>query len=40
MKFLLFVQTERLAADVSQEQLYYEMPKLCRITDDGGMHAI
>ena len=40
MKFSLFVHMERVSADQDQAQLYDEMMQLCRIADEGGMHAI
>ncbi len=40
MKFSLFVHMERVSADESQSQLYDQMIELCRIADEGGMHAI
>ncbi len=40
MKFSLFVHMERLSPDTSHAQLYEEMVELCRIADEGHMHAI
>jgi alkanesulfonate monooxygenase SsuD/methylene tetrahydromethanopterin reductase-like flavin-dependent oxidoreductase (luciferase family) len=40
MKFSLFIHMERVSAEEDQKQLYDEMIALCRIADDGGMHAI
>lgn len=40
MKFSLFVHMERVSAGDDQQRLYDEMIELCRIADDGGMHAI
>ena len=40
MKFSLFVHMERLSADEDQKQLYDDMIALCKIADEGGMHAI
>ncbi|RDE08597.1 LLM class flavin-dependent oxidoreductase [Pelagibacterium lacus] len=40
MKFSLFVHMERVSAEDDQQQLYREMLELCRIADEGGMHAI
>jgi len=40
MKFSLFVHMERVSPDQDQERLYDEMIELCRIADEGGMHAI
>jgi flavin-dependent trigonelline monooxygenase, oxygenase component len=40
MKLSLFVHMERLGPDQSQRQLYDEFLELCRIADEGGMHAI
>ncbi len=40
MKFSLFIHMERVSADQDQKQLYDDMLELCRIADDGGMHAI
>ncbi len=40
MKFSLFIHMERVSADEDQKKLYDEMIELCRIADDGGMHAI
>lgn len=40
MKFSLFVHMERLSPEQDQQQLYQEMLELCRIADEGGMHAI
>ncbi|CAM3062938.1 LLM class flavin-dependent oxidoreductase [Paracoccus nototheniae] len=40
MKFSLFVHMERVSASEDQRQLYEDMLELCRIADEGGMHAI
>ncbi|KKW68049.1 monooxygenase [Lampropedia cohaerens] len=40
MRFSLFVHMERLSEDEPQKQLYEEMVELCKIADEGGMHAI
>lgn len=40
MKFSLFIHMERIAPEEDQRQLYQEMIELCRIADEGGMHAI
>ncbi|MFD1880614.1 LLM class flavin-dependent oxidoreductase [Paracoccus pacificus] len=40
MKFSLFVHMERVSPDQDQVRLYEEMIELCRIADEGGMHAI
>jgi alkanesulfonate monooxygenase SsuD/methylene tetrahydromethanopterin reductase-like flavin-dependent oxidoreductase (luciferase family) len=40
MKFSLFVHMERISPDQPERQLYEEMLELCRIADEGGMHAI
>jgi alkanesulfonate monooxygenase SsuD/methylene tetrahydromethanopterin reductase-like flavin-dependent oxidoreductase (luciferase family) len=40
MKFSLFAHLERISADQSQHKLYEEFLELCRIADEGGMHAI
>lgn len=40
MKFSLFVHMERITPDQSEPQLYAEMLELCRMADEGGMHAI
>ncbi len=40
MKFSLFVHMERIDPGQSEAQLYEEMVELCRIADEGGMHAI
>lgn len=40
MKFSLFIHMERLNDRQSQEDLYNEMIALCKIADEGGMHAI
>ncbi len=40
MKFSLFIHMERVNPDEDQQQLYEEMMELCRIADEGGMHAI
>jgi len=40
MKFSLFIHMERLDPQEDQVRLYEEMLELCRIADEGGMHAI
>jgi alkanesulfonate monooxygenase SsuD/methylene tetrahydromethanopterin reductase-like flavin-dependent oxidoreductase (luciferase family) len=40
MKFSLFVHMERVSASDDQKRLYEEMIELCRMADEGGMHAI
>jgi flavin-dependent trigonelline monooxygenase, oxygenase component len=40
MKFSLFVHMERVSDEQDQRLLYEEMLALCRIADEGGMHAI
>ncbi len=40
MKFSLFVHMERLSAAQPQRDLYTQFLELCRIADEGGMHAI
>lgn len=40
MKFSLFAHMERISADQDQRKLYDEFLALCRIADEGGMHAI
>ncbi len=40
MKFSLFVHMERVTPEEPERQLYEEMLDLCRIADEGGMHAI
>jgi flavin-dependent trigonelline monooxygenase, oxygenase component len=40
MKFSLFVHMERISPEDDERRLYSEMLELCRIADDGGMHAI
>lgn len=40
MKFSLFIHMERVSATDDQQRLYEEMIDLCRIADEGGMHAI
>ena len=40
MKFSLFIHMERVSAEEEQKRLYDEMIALCRIADEGGMHAI
>ncbi len=40
MKFSLFAHMERISPDQDQKQLYDEFVELCKIADDGGMHAI
>ncbi|UWQ77141.1 LLM class flavin-dependent oxidoreductase [Leisingera sp. M658] len=40
MKFSLFAHMERISDDQDQKQLYDEFIQLCKIADDGGMHAV
>jgi alkanesulfonate monooxygenase SsuD/methylene tetrahydromethanopterin reductase-like flavin-dependent oxidoreductase (luciferase family) len=40
MKFSLFAHMERIDPEQDQKQLYDEFIQLCKIADDGGMHAI
>ena len=40
MKFSLFAHMESISAGEDQRQLYAEFLELCRIADEGGMHAI
>lgn len=40
MKFSLFLHMERISAEDDERRLYEEMVELCRIADEGGMHAI
>lgn len=40
MKFSLFIHMERVNAQDDQKRLYDEMIELCRIADEGGLHAI
>lgn len=40
MKFSLFIHMERLTPDEAERDLYDQMIELCRIADEGGMHAI
>lgn len=40
MKFSLFAHMERIDPEQDQKQLYEEFIQLCKIADDGGMHAI
>lgn len=40
MKVSLFVHMERISAREPQARLYQEFLELCRIADEGGMHAI
>jgi len=40
MKFSLFAHMERVSADEPERRLYEEFLELCRIADEGGMHAI
>ena len=40
MKFSLFIHMERVTPDEEEKRLYEEMIELCRIADEGGMHAI
>lgn len=40
MKFSLFAHMERISPDQDQAQLYQEFIELCKIADQGGMHAV
>lgn len=40
MKFSLFAHMERISPDQDQKQLYEEFVHLCKIADDGGLHAV
>lgn len=40
MKFSLFAHMERISEAEDQKQLYDEFIQLCKIADDGGMHAV
>lgn len=40
MKFSLFAHMERISPDQDQKQLYDEFIQLCKIADEGGMHAV
>ncbi|WP_339109611.1 LLM class flavin-dependent oxidoreductase [Thioclava sp. GXIMD4216] len=40
MKFSLFAHMERISSEDNQKQLYDEFIELCKIADEGGMHAI
>ncbi|WP_027233966.1 LLM class flavin-dependent oxidoreductase [Leisingera caerulea] len=40
MKFSLFAHMERISEDQDQKRLYDEFIQLCKIADDGGMHAV
>lgn len=40
MKFSLFAHMERISPDQDQKQLYDEFIALCKIADEGGMHAV
>lgn len=40
MRFSLFIHMESISAGEDQRRLYEEMIELCRIADEGGMHAI
>lgn len=40
MKFSLFAHMERISDDQDQKQLYDEFIQLCKIADEGGMHAV
>ncbi len=40
MKFSLFAHMERVEADKSHRELYDEFISLCKMADEGGMHAI
>ena len=40
MKFSLFIHMERVSAQDDQQALYDQMIALCRIADEGGLHAI
>lgn len=40
MKFSLFAHMERISSEEDQKQLYDEFIELCKIADNGGMHAV
>ncbi len=40
MKFSLFAHMERISPEQDKKQLYDEFIQLCKIADDGGMHAV
>ncbi len=40
MKFSLFAHMERISEGDDQKRLYDEFIQLCKIADDGGMHAV
>ncbi|GAB5435806.1 LLM class flavin-dependent oxidoreductase [Falsiruegeria mediterranea] len=40
MKFSLFAHMERISPEEDQKQLYDEFIELCKIADQGGMHAV
>lgn len=40
MKFSLFAHMERISPEEDQKQLYDEFIELCKIADEGGMHAV
>ena len=40
MKFSLFAHMERISPDQDPKQLYDEFIQLCKIADQGGMHAV
>ena len=40
MKFSLFVHLERVSDSTSHKDLYEQFNELCRIADEGGMHAV
>ncbi|WP_323780231.1 LLM class flavin-dependent oxidoreductase [Leisingera sp.] len=40
MKFSLFAHMERISESDDQKRLYDEFIQLCKIADDGGMHAV
>lgn len=40
MKFSLFAHMERVEAEKSHRELYEEFISLCKLADEGGMHAI
>ena len=40
MKFSLFAHLERIDDDQPHDLLYQQFVELCRMADDGGMHAI
>lgn len=40
MKFSLFAHMERISPEQDQRRIYEEFLALCRIADEGGMHAI